>query len=143
MSRFLVVMVSGLGSIILSSVLNAVLSGSLPPGAVPLAAGLTAWSVVVAAVTLPIVERSVSVERRFGCVGGAQIGLVFALMQATRLWRLPGGMNEAALGLILVFPVAALGAVTFGALFTREERQSWFGRRPMPAASDAVPPRVS
>ena len=96
MSRFLVVMVSGLGSIILSSVLNAVLSGSLPPGAVPLAAGLTAWSVVVAAVTLPIVERSVSVERRFGCVVGAQIGLVFALMQATRLWRLPGGMTAEA-----------------------------------------------
>ncbi len=100
---------------------RAMLSGSLAPAIVPLAAGPAAWSSMVIPLVLPPVETHVAGGPRFGWLVCAQAGPSLAIRDGLPFLRLPGGHGDLVLVVLLAIPTVAVTLVTARSLFTRAE----------------------
>ncbi|BAQ47820.1 MULTISPECIES: hypothetical protein [Methylobacterium] len=107
---------------------RAMLSGSLAPAIVPLAAGLVAWSSMVIPLVLPPVEAHVAAGPRFAWLVCAQAGPSLAIRDGLPLWRLPGGHGDLVLVVLLSIPMVAVTLVAARSLFTRAEMDAAFTR---------------
>ncbi len=128
MKYLIALLASSFTSVGLFEAIRAMLSDSLAPGIVPVAAGLIAWSAMIIPLVLPPVERRFTAGPRFGWLVCAQAGPSLAIRDGIPLWRLPGGHGDLALIVLLSVPMVAVTLLTARCLFTRAEMGAAFDR---------------